>query len=153
MLRISLPFRGVGNRPPHAYHIGDDQGLRPMSPWSNSEVESRSRRVRFIPMNGHRQTRPTGPKSARFGSDKPYSITSSVLARRDYRSTKSHRRRAQAYRPPIRYGSRVLPAALVIDLDQQSDFSRREYAGYLCNFMGEKNVGSCSIRSQAEPRN
>jgi hypothetical protein len=49
--------------------------------------------------------------------------------------------------------SRVFPAALAIDLDQQSDFSRREYAGYLCNFMGEKNVSSCSIRSQAEPRN
>ena len=46
-----------------------------------------------------------------------------------------------------------IPAALAIDLDQQSDFSRREYAGYLCNFMGEKNVSSCSIRSQAEPRN
>jgi hypothetical protein len=108
---------------------------------------------RSTPRNGHSQTAPACRKSAKTGSDKPYSITSSVRARRDYRSAKSHRRRAQAYRPPIRYGSRVFPAALVIDLDQQSDFSRREYAGYLCNFMGEKNVGSCSIRSQAEPRN
>jgi len=32
---------------------------------SNSEVESHSRRVRSTPMNGHRQTGPTGPKSAR----------------------------------------------------------------------------------------
>ena len=37
-------------------------------------------------------------------------------------------------------GSRVLPAALAIDLDQQSDFSRREYARYLCNFIGEKKM-------------
>jgi hypothetical protein len=32
---------------------------------SNSEVESRSRRVCFTPMNGHRQTGPTGPFRAR----------------------------------------------------------------------------------------
>jgi hypothetical protein len=51
------------------------------------------------------------------------------------------------------FRERVFPAVLAIDLDQQSDFSRREYAGYLCNFKGEKNVSSCSIRSQAEPRN
>jgi hypothetical protein len=46
-----------------------------------------------------------------------------------------------------------IPRRLAIDLDQPSDFSRREYAGYLCNFMGENNVSSCSIRRQAEPRN
>ena len=36
---------------------------------SNSEVESRSRRVRFTPMAGHRQTGPTGPFRAITGSE------------------------------------------------------------------------------------
>jgi hypothetical protein len=34
---------------------------------STSEVESRSRRVRSAPMNGHRQTGPTGPFRAKLG--------------------------------------------------------------------------------------
>ena len=35
----------------------------------NSEVVSRSRRVRSTPMNGHRQTGPTGPFRANTGSE------------------------------------------------------------------------------------
>jgi hypothetical protein len=36
---------------------------------SNSEVESHSRRIRSNPMNGHRQTGPTGPFRAKPGTD------------------------------------------------------------------------------------
>src|ERR1700722_528941 len=54
---------------------------------------------------------------------------------------------------PLWANQEYSPTTLAIDLDQQSDFSTREYAGCLCNFMGEKHVSRCSIRSQAEPRN
>jgi hypothetical protein len=39
--------------------------------------------VRFVPMNGYRQFEPPCPRSAKTGSDKPYSISSSARARRD----------------------------------------------------------------------
>jgi hypothetical protein len=89
---------------------------------SNSDLLAFADQVCFAPMNRHREARMPLPFRAKTGSDKPYSITSSARATRDYRSAKSHLRRSQAYRPPIRYGSRVFPAALAIDLDQQSDF-------------------------------
>ena len=47
---------------------------------SNSEAESHSRRVRSTPMNGHRQTGPTGPFRARSRHRLAYPITSSASA-------------------------------------------------------------------------
>jgi hypothetical protein len=44
---------------------------RHISTLPNSEVESHLRRVRPTPMNGHRQTEPTGPFRANSGSRLP----------------------------------------------------------------------------------